>query len=185
MNDETPPSKLIYSLWKAGHHSFEKAEAVQDQLFAAASALKKNATDLPDAMARHLDTQLPDAASKAAKMIASKWTEANLHADQATRAYRQATADARQLVFGATIAICCIVACALVALALWILPSWEEVARMQQQKAELEATIKLLNKQGGQANVYSWTDNRGRVRLCIRVDESVKPPQGMRVIKGY
>lgn len=185
MNDQPTPSQLVYSLWKAGHLNFEHAKAVQTQVAQASTALQQSSTKLPAEMARHLDQQLPAAAAQAARMIASQWTEANTHAERATKAYQEATANARKVVYGGAAVMLTILTIAVLVLTKWILPNSDELTRLREEKTQLQMTIDQLTRNGARANVQPCTDRSGRDRLCVRVDESVKIGSGLRVIKGY
>lgn len=179
-------SQIVYTLWQAGLENSRRAESLQQQLSVAANALKNTSYKLPDELARSIENKLPDAAEKAAAMIASRWTEANTHAERATAAYKDATDHARRNIYGAAAALIAVFAFALILMGLWIFPSFDELASMREEKARLHATITQLKDGGGLANVQSCQDSTRRTRLCVRVDETAKvSDKRWRVIRGY
>jgi hypothetical protein len=184
----TPPtdSQLVYSLWKAGHENFERAEDLYAQIAAAAEALKVTSQRLPSVMARDLEEKLPQAADKAALTIASRWTEANKHAERATEAYKKATDLARKAIYGGAAIMLMIMAAGIIFLGKWVLPSLDQLAQKRLEIAQMEQTINQLTKKGGRANVIPCSDIQGHPRLCVQVDDSVKTAtRGLRVISGY
>jgi hypothetical protein len=179
-------SQLVYSLWQAAKRSFERAEVTQVQLGKAADALKVNAQHLPELIARRLEEQLPHAASKAASMISANWTDANMHADRAAKAYQEAAQNARKIIYSGAFFVLGLFVLAMLVMAFWLRPKFETLAQLRVQEEQLQARIELLTKQGGRANLSRCEDSKGRVRLCIKVDESAHlKGKSIRVIDGY
>jgi hypothetical protein len=186
MTEEPTNSQLVYSLWQAGKRNFERTQAAQVDLSNAADALRAVAQRLPEAVAREVDKTLPAAAEKAANAIASRWHDANAHADRAAIAYQEATERARKTIYGSAAFVLAVFAALLLVLGVWLLPSFEDVVQMRAEKAQLEATIDRLTHGGAIANVQACRDSLGRDRVCVRVDETAKvADKSLRVIRGY
>lgn len=185
MSEKETPSQLVYSLWKVGRSSFERAEKLNGELAKTTGTLNEIARLLPAAVSAKVDATMPKIAGDAAKMIASEWTDANEHAEKATEAYREATADARKAVFTWAGTLFGALALVILILVFWILPNSKELAGMQAEKAQLEFTLGQLTKQGARANVVPCLDANGHDRLCVQIDESARVPKGLQVIKGY
>ncbi|THC40640.1 hypothetical protein [Massilia sp. Mn16-1_5] len=186
MSEQPTTSQVIYSLWNAAKKNFDHAQATHAKVSQAAATLELSCERLPEAIALRLDEKLPDAAAKAATAIASRWTNANAHADRAAKAYEEATKLARQNIYGGALIVIAAFATGVAALAFWILPNHDQIVAMRMEKAQLEATLSKLTYDGARANVQPCVDSAGAARLCIRIDESAKiQGRGLKVIKGY
>lgn len=184
VNKETH-AQMVYSLWKAGKQSFERADATQAQLSRTAEEFRHTTLRLPAEIARSLESKLPRAAQEAAEMIASKWTDANVHADRAAAAYQTATQQARRAIYGGAAILLGVFAAVLLIVGLWILPKFDEVAALRVEKANLEEKINLLTKNGARANLVRCSDSQ-RERLCVWIDDTVKfQDKRLKVISGY
>jgi len=186
MTEKPTDSQLVYSLWQAAKRQFEHTKEAQTDLSIASDALRASAERLPEAVAREVDKTLPAAAEKAAAEIASKWHNANEHADRAATAYEAATDRARKVIYGAAGAMLALSAIFLLIFGLWLFPSFGQVQKMLLDKAQLEQSLDRLTRNGALANVQACQDNLGCERLCVRIDEKAKvADKRLRVIRGY
>lgn len=179
-------SKLVYALWQASLENSDRANAVNEQVSTASTALRNASNRLPDELKQALQKALPSAAENAAKMIASQWTQANTHAERATAAYKDATAQARKIILTSTMFIFGILIIGLITFGISIFKRIDELASLQSDKDRLEAIVQQLTLRGGYANVKQCYDTAQRPRLCVRVDEKAKTSdKRWQVIKGY
>lgn len=179
-------SRIVYALWQAAQESSQRADALQSEISAASTALRNTAIKLPDELKKALQKELPSAADNAAKTIASRWTEANTHAEQAAAAYKDATVQARKTILIPAAILLGIFTIGLIVFGILLFKRVDELAYLHAEKARLETTIQKLARGGGYANVRQCTDAAQRPRLCVRIDEAVKvSDKRWRVIKGY
>lgn len=141
---------------------------------------------LPHQVLKSVDQALPAAAGKAASSIASKWTDANKHADKATKAYQEALRWSPWKIAGMAMFCTLCGIFGMVVTARSVLPQADVVAALRIEEANLRQKIQQLTGNGGFANVVICYDTRNRKRLCVQIDESARVPnKGYRVIKGY
>lgn len=163
----------------------EDIKTLLGRLNAAVAAFERTTGSLPNTLSAKVGDALAASATHAASEIARNWTEANRHAEIATKVYRQAATWAPWRV-----TLLCLFAIALgigaMLLTAWcILPNAEQLAQMRVQEAEMTQRIRILQARGGAASLTRCVDQNRKERMCVLVDESASGPKGYRVIKGY
>jgi hypothetical protein len=163
----------------------EDIKILLGRLSGAVTDIERTASFLPTTLSARVDDALAASAKRAASEIAKNWTDANTHAEVATKVYQLAAT------WGPwRVSLICLFAISLgtgaMLLTAWrILPNAEQLAQMRIQEAEMIERIRILQTRGGGAPLARCFDQNRKERMCVLVDESASVPKGYRVIKGY
>jgi hypothetical protein len=153
------------------------------RLGAAVGALEKSTAELPATVAHQVKGELSAAARHAATEIASNWTEANKHAELATKAYRQETIwGPRRIMLINLVAIVVGVAAMLI-VARFLVPDEKYLAQLRAEQAQLEENIRRLDARGAKGHFSTCKDAKGKIRTCVQIDESQRFEDGYWIIR--
>lgn len=147
----------------------------------AAVAKLIDATDGMQALAiEQVRNALVSATASAANEISQPWQAATAEANKASAAFRRAAVFMPGRLFGG-MAFCVLAGLAgMVLTAKVILPDWDELVALRQERAALVATIELIGSKGANVDVIGCRDLKNRQRLCARIDD-----QAGRYANGY
>lgn len=183
--NEWNPLQAAIALFEESERQHKRNSELLNRLNNAAARYEAAAALMPAQIAKQLNEVLADAASNAAKQIASKWTAANEHADRASVAYAKAAHMAPWHVFLLAALGMVVASGAMIFIAFRIVPNPDTVIAWRMEEANLRARVDLLEKRGGNTRLAYCNDSRGRQHLCIAVDETMKTNlNGYRIIRG-
>lgn len=149
----------------------------------AVAGIEKSKEQLPTALANQVNAKLAEAARQAAVAIASNWTEANTHAQRATQAYRREATWAPRKIMAINLAAILLGVAAMVAVAWRFMPNEDYLAQLRADQAGLEENVRRLEGLGGRAQVAPCRDAKGKMQVCVRVQEAPMFKEGYRIIR--
>ncbi|MBF0354940.1 MAG: hypothetical protein HQL43_06875 [Alphaproteobacteria bacterium] len=157
------------------------------------SQFQSSAAGLPRSVSDKVKGELAGAVSQAvngaADRIIEKHTAANLRAEEAERAYARAVRWSFMRLFLVCLCFFAVGILGMVMAAKHVLPDYETIKALRQEKLQLEQTIAELERRGGKAIIITCPDGN-RSRPCIRTDEQTpdswkKNGETYRIIYGY
>lgn len=131
--------------------------------------LNDGTRNLPAMLATQFEKQVQEATEKAANTIVQKFVAANVNAEMASAAFKQAIEAARTKIIVPTLSITAIGTLALMGMALYFTPPVDEILNRRQQLDSIMVQIpraELLNK----AELKSCYNAKGELRLCAKMD---------------
>jgi hypothetical protein len=153
------------------------------RLNAAVVALETSTAAMPATLAEEVKSTLSEAARTAASEMTRSWTEANRHAELATKAYRrETTRGPRKLMLINFVSIIVGVAASLT-VAWFFVPDEKYVAQLRAEQAQLEQNIRNLEASGARAQFRSCQVSKRKTRICVQVDESLVYGDGYRLLR--
>lgn len=185
-------SKFVYAMASAVHAQIgvtERQRAIVDamlketreaakQTSEAARLSRKTTEELPLQILEAVDRVSEGAATRAATLLAEKFTQADAQAHQAAQRYERAARSLSwRLVVSASV-FSAVLLVSVTALVLHIIPSAEEIRSRQE-------TVDLLERRGGRALVAACPEEGKPKRLCVRIFDEQTNREGFRVIAGY
>jgi hypothetical protein len=113
---------------------------------------------------------LINATAHAADEIAKPWRGATVDANKASTAFRHAAAMLPQRIFGMAAACVFLGIVAMVITAKLILPDWDELVALRQERADLLATVDVIKSKGTNVDLIQCRDTKNQQRLCARIE---------------
>lgn len=149
----------------------ETADRSIQSMIAATESLNLNAHLLKGQLAGEVQNSLQSASAEAARILASKFVEANQLADEAAACYRHSVRWAAWKVLLSAI----VISIALAAGGLFVLqrsfPSYQKMEALRAEHAELTKTVAELEGRGGRAKIAKCEVPAKGPRPCIKIDE--------------
>lgn len=182
--------------------SYEKADTLADvveqalalqrsankallELQTASKALAALQGQLPVDVKKTIDDNLEDAAVTAGEILASKLNRVMVEAQETTQAFETAR---RWLGWQLVLILVGLFAVTVAGMHLVIsriIPSMAEIQQLRQEREDLVEVARRLRAAGGDA-VLATCDDKGRARLCVRVDDSRGAfVGGYRILQGH
>lgn len=183
---EWDPLASAVAIFEETKRQQRQTEGMLRELATTTARIEQLSRTLPETLSKEVGKAIPSAADVASALMTTNWAEANKNADIAANRYERAIRFSSRRIAGLALGCTFLGAGSMVVIGLWVLPSGETSARLKLEAEEYKSKIAAMRKHGGDAALDYCTDSKGRKRLCIQVDESVKSNRkGYRIIKGY
>jgi len=185
-------SKFVLSMASAVHaliNVAERQQAIVDaalketreaarQTSEAARLSRKAADELPLQVIVALDRVSEGTATRAATLLAEKFTQADTQAYQAAQRYERAARSLSWRLVVAASVFGAVLLALVTAMILHSIPSAEEIRALQE-------TVARLEQRGGRALVVACPEEGKPKRLCVHVFDQQMNREDWRIIAGY
>ena len=150
---------------KAIHEAVEGLNSAENSVATAAARL-------PGAVAREVDVSLKQAVGGAADTLVKRFDDANIEAERAAAAYRDAAAFSLRRIVIPVLSITAIGASAIVIAAWLAMPNLAELQARREERDQLEQRIAWLEKYGARSDITNCeiSKDRKKTRLCVKLD---------------
>ena len=185
-------SKFVYAMASAVHAQIEvtkRQQAMVDaalketreatrQTSEAAQLSRKTTEELPLKVLEAVDRVSEGAATRAASLLAEKFTQADTQAHQAAQRYERAARSLSWRLVVAATGFSAVLLASVTAVILHAIPSAEEIRSLQE-------TVNRLERLGGRALIKTCPDERKPKRLCVHTIDEQTNREEWRIIAGY
>ena len=143
-----------------------------NSLNSAENSVATAAARLPGAVAREVDVSLKQAAGGAADTLVKRFEDANIEAERAAAAYRDAAAFSLRRIVIQALGITAIGASAIVIAAWLAMPNLAELQARKEERDRLEQRIAWLEQHGARSDITNCeiSNDRKKTRLCVKLD---------------
>lgn len=185
-------SKFVYAMASAVHAQIdvtERQRAIVDatlketreaakQTSEAARLARKTTEELPLQILEAVDRVSEGVATRAASLLAEKFTQADAQAHQAAQRYERAARSLSWRLVASVSVFSAVLLASVTVVVLHVIPPAEEIRSLQE-------TVDRLERRGGRALVVACPEEGKPKRLCVRIFDEQTNREGFRVIAGY